>query len=84
MKKMTYREKFIQINKEAKATWIVTVVLIAFWWIAGFGTAGIDYTIFHMPGWFVVSCFGIWILSIVMVWFLVSKVFQNFSLEDDD
>lgn len=81
---MTYKEKFIQMNKEAKATWFVTAILIAFWWIAGFGTAGIDYTIFQMPGWFVVSCFGIWILSIVLVWLLVTRVFQDFSLEDED
>lgn len=83
MKKMTYKEKFIQMNKEAKATWIVAAILIAFWWIAGFGTAGIDYTIMQMPGWFVVSCFGVWILSIVLVWFLATRIFQDFSLEDD-
>lgn len=83
MKKMTYKEKFIQMNKEAKATWIVAAILIAFWWIAGFGTSGMDYTIFHMPGWFVVSCFGVWILSIVLVSFLATKVFKDFSLEDE-
>jgi uncharacterized membrane protein YhdT len=80
---MSYREKFIQMNKEAKATWIVAVILIAFWWIAGFGTAGMDYTLFLMPGWFVLSCFGIWTLSIALVWFLTVKVFRDFSLEDD-
>jgi uncharacterized membrane protein YhdT len=80
---MSYREKFIQMNKEAKATWIVAAILIAFWWIAGFGTSGMDYTIFYMPGWFVTSCFGIWILSVVLVSFLVAKVFKDFSLDDD-
>ncbi|MDR1378230.1 MAG: YhdT family protein [Synergistaceae bacterium] len=81
---MSYREKFIQMNKEAKATWIVTAILIAFWWIAGFGTASIDYTLFYMPGWFVLSNFGIWILSIVLVWVLTVKVFKDFSLEDEE
>ncbi|MDR1376092.1 MAG: YhdT family protein [Synergistaceae bacterium] len=84
MTKMSYREKFIQMNKEAKATWIVAGILIAFWWIAGFGTAGMDYTLFQMPGWFVLSCFGVWILSIALVWLLTTKVFLDFSLEDDD
>ena len=84
MEKMSYREKFIQMNKEAKATWIVMAVLIAFWWITAFGMAGLDYTIFHMPAWFVVSCFGVWFLSIIMVVFLVTKVFKDFNLEDDD
>ena len=84
MEKMTYREKFIQMNKEAKATWVVMAILIAFWWLAAFGASLIDFTIFHMPGWFVLSCVGSWILSIVLVSVLVKKVFKNFSLEDDD
>jgi uncharacterized membrane protein YhdT len=84
MEKMSYREKFIQMNKEAKGTWIVAAILMAFWWVAGLGTAGIDYTLFQMPGWFVLSCFGVWILSIVLVWGLTAKVFKNFSLEDDE
>ena len=84
MEKMSYREKFIQMNKEAKATWVVAAVLIAFWWITAFGTAGLGYTILNMPGWFVVSCFGVWILSIILVTALATKVFKNFSLEDED
>ena len=84
MEKMSYREKFIQMNKEAKATWIVMAIIIAFWWITAFGMAGLDYTIFYMPAWFVVSCFGVWFLSIVMVVFLVTKVFKDFNLDDDD
>ncbi|GHS97988.1 hypothetical protein AGMMS50276_18980 [Synergistales bacterium] len=84
MSKMSYKEKFIQMNKEAKSTWIVTAILIAYWWIAGFGTAGMDYTILQMPGWFVLSSFGVWILSIVLVWGLTVKVFKDFSLEDDE
>ena len=84
MEKMSYREKFVQMNKEAKATWIVMAILIVFWWIAGFGTSRIDYTIFNMPGWFVLSCFGVWILSIILVTALTTKVFKNFSLEDED
>ncbi|MCL2011138.1 MAG: YhdT family protein [Synergistaceae bacterium] len=84
MEKMSYREKFVQMNKEAKATWIVMAILIVFWWIAGFGTSRIDYTIFNMPGWFVLSCFGVWILSIILVTVLTTKFFKNFSLEDDE
>ena len=84
MEKMSYREKFIQMNKEAKATWAVMAILIAFWWIAGFGASRIDYAIFHMPGWFVVSCLGVWILSVILVTYLTTRVFKNFSLEDED
>ena len=84
MEKMSYREKFIQMNKEAKATWIVAAIIIAFWWITAFGMAGMDLTIFYMPAWFVVSCFGVWVLSIILVTVLITKVFKNFSLEDED
>ena len=84
MEKMSYREKFIQMNKEAKATWIAAAVLIAFWWLAGFGTSRFDYPIFQMPGWFVLSCFGVWILSIVLVTLLSTLVFKDFNLEDDE
>jgi uncharacterized membrane protein YhdT len=81
---MSYKEKFVQMNKEARATWAVAEILIVYWWIAGFGTADIDYTLFQMPGWFVLSSFGVWILSIVLVWGLTAKVFQDFSLDDED
>ena len=84
MEKMSYREKFIQMNKEAKATWIVMAIIIAFWWLSAFGTSWIDYTIFNMPGWFVSSCLGVWILSIILVTVLTTKVFKNFNFEDDD
>lgn len=86
MQKMSYKEKFVQMNKEAKATWVVVFIIIAFWWITGFGLYAVmpDATIMYMPVWFVVSCFGSWILSIILVWVLTSKVFKNFNLDDED
>lgn len=87
MEKMSYKEKFVQMNKEAKATWIVAAIIIAFWWITGFGiygASGASTTILGMPAWFMVSCFGSWILSIVLVWWLTAKVFKDFDLEDED
>lgn len=84
MKKLSYKEKFIQMNKEAKATWAITGVLICFWWLAAFGTAQWDYTVFFLPGWFVTSCLGTYVLSIALVWLIVKKVFVDFDLEDDE
>ena len=86
MQKLTYKEKFVQMNKEAKASWIVAAIVIAFWWIAGFGIYGrwgAEWTILGMPAWFVVSCFGSWILCVGLVWWITAKVFQDFDLEDD-
>ncbi|MBR5467993.1 MAG: YhdT family protein [Firmicutes bacterium] len=86
MEKMTYKEKFIQMNKEAKATWIVAGIIIVYWFASGFGVYELmpEATIFSMPAWFVLSCFGSWILSIVLVIFLVKKVFKNFDLDDEE
>jgi len=86
VEKMSYKEKFIQMNKEAKATWIVAGIIIVFWFISGFGVYELapEATIFFMPAWFVLSCFGSWILSIVLVVYLVKKVFKDFDLDDDE
>lgn len=86
MNKMSYKEKFIQMNKEAKATWIITAIIIAFWWLSGYGVYkifGTDFKIFYMPGWFVLSCFGSWILAIVLVAFIIKKTYKDFDLEDE-
>ena len=87
MKNLTYKEKFIQMNKEAKASWIVAAVIIVFWWIGGFGVYnlfGEDFFVFSMPAWFVISCFGSWILSIALVFFLIKKIYKDFDLEDKE
>ena len=87
MQKMTYKEKFIQMNKEAKATWIITAIIIVFWWITGFGiyaVSGASTTILSMPAWFMISFFGSWFLSIILVVVLVKNVFVDFDLDDED
>jgi uncharacterized membrane protein YhdT len=87
MQKMSYKEKFVQMNKEAKATWIAAIIVIAFWWISGFGVyaaCGAEWTILGMPAWFMLSCFGSWILAIIAVVFITSKVFKDFDLDDDE
>lgn len=87
MEKMSYKEKFIQMNKEAKATWIVVAIIIVYWFASGFGVYAIwgsEWTILGMPAWFVLSCFGSWILSMVLVGFLVKKVFKDFDLDEEE
>ena len=87
MQKMSYKEKFVQMNKEAKATWIVAAIIIVFLWVTGFGiyaASGAEWTILGMPAWFMLSCFGSWILSIVLVVFLTKKVFKDFDLDEEE
>ena len=87
MQKMSYKEKFVQMNKEAKATWIAAAIVIIFWWLAGFvvySVWGAEVTILGMPAWFMLSCFGSWILAIIAVAILITKVFKDFDLGDDE
>ncbi len=87
MEKMTYKEKFIQMNKEARATWIAAAIIIVYWFLSGFGVYaiwGAEWTILGMPAWFVLSCFGSWILSMVLVAVMVKKVFKDFDLDEED
>jgi uncharacterized membrane protein YhdT len=81
---MTYSEKFALMNREAAATGIAVALIAVFWWVSGFALEKIDFTIFYMPGWFVVSCAGTLILSISTAVFLVKKVYKNFSFTDDE
>jgi uncharacterized membrane protein YhdT len=81
---MDYRAKHKQMNREARATLIACAVVMAFWWAAGFALSRFDFTVFHLPGWFVVASFGSWFLSIGLVCILLKKVFINFSLDDED
>ncbi|MDR2444688.1 MAG: YhdT family protein [Spirochaetaceae bacterium] len=81
---MTYKEKFIQMNREAAATVIAVALIAVFWWVSGFALEKMDFTIFYMPLWFVVGCAGSLILSVCSVVFLVKKIYKDFSLTDDE
>lgn len=84
MHKMTEKEKFIQMNKEAKATWIAAAVIMVFWFATGIGIYeifGAEWTILGMPAWVIISCVGSWILSIIAVVYLVRFVFKDFDLD---
>lgn len=81
---MTTREKFQQINKEAKATLLVLLLVILFWTISGIGVSRLNITIFHTPLWAITGCIGTWLFSVVAVWVLVKKVFKNFDLEEEE
>ncbi|WP_196593343.1 YhdT family protein [Pectinatus sottacetonis] len=83
MKKLSYKEKFTQVNREARITCIITAVIIAFWWLTAFGVSK-ETMFFNMPLWFIGSCIGTYILAIILVTFAVKKFFLNFNLDDED
>ena len=81
---MKRSEKFRQANREAKATVIATAVVIAFWWIAGFGLEDVNVSYMHTPLWVWGGCLGTWIFAILVTLFLTKKVFVDFDLDDEE
>lgn len=84
---LSYKEKFIQMNKEAKATWIVGLISFIVWLAGGFGVyllAGNSWTSLGMPAWFVLGSFGCWFVGIIGVVYLLKFVFKDFDLGDDE
>lgn len=81
---MSRKDKFRQINKEAKACGIDLLLIIVFWVIAGFGVDALKITVFHTPLWAITGCVGTWVFSVVLVIIMVKKVFKDFNLDEDE
>ena len=62
---MKRSEKFVQANREAKATWIALALVILFWYAAGFGLE-IQRLNFPYTIWVIGGCIGTWLFA---VWF---------------
>ncbi|MBQ8590618.1 MAG: YhdT family protein [Firmicutes bacterium] len=83
MKHMTQEEKHRQIRREAKATFIL--FFLCFAWHVGFGYAlnGVDIRIWNLPLWWIVSTPGVFLVAVIGVIYLLTKVFVNFDLEPE-
>lgn len=77
---MTEKEKYSQIRREALATGLVLVILIGYWCVAGFGLAGMDVRIAHLPLWVVAGVPGTWLVAIILVKLLLKLVFRDMEL----
>jgi len=80
----TYAEKMAQATREAKATAIALAVIVVAWIALGFGLAGSDIRLFHLPIWVVGGTLGVLIVSIVVAAVLRYAVFADFDLDDAD
>lgn len=80
---MKRKEKFEQIVREAKAVLWALLAIIVFWIVAGLGISRLDITVFHTPLWVITGCVGTWIFSIIVVVFLMKRIFKDFDLEED-
>ncbi|WP_462331700.1 YhdT family protein [Schwartzia sp. (in: firmicutes)] len=81
---MSEKEKYRQICREAAWTGISLLALIIFWLFAGFGLKDSGIEIFHMPLWAVMSSFGVWIFTIILVKCLTSFVFRDMPLDEKE
>lgn len=82
-KRLTYQEKLQQANKEAVASVIALMVIIAAWTVLGFGLAGLDVQILHTPLWVIGGTLGTWAVAIMACVFLAKRVFADFPFEDE-
>ena len=81
---MKRKEKLRQIAKEAKSVLWAVIATIQNTIIAGFGVSKLHITIFHTPLWAVTGCIGTWIFSIIVVVYLMKRVFKDFGLEEEN
>lgn len=76
-----YAAQFTQLDKEALATVLAAVLITVLFWAAIYFTADIQSSILAMPLWFVISCLGGYLFSIVVVVVLVTKFMSNSRLD---
>ena len=81
---MTRKEKFDQAAREAKAVRVGLILIILFWIISGFGVSRLEITVWHTPLWVITGCGGTWVFSLVLVTWIVKKVFKDFALDEED
>lgn len=81
---MKREDKFKQIAKEARAVLWALLAIIVFWVVAGLGISRLDITIFHTPLWVITGCIGTWVFSVILVVFMMKRIFKDFSLEEED
>ena len=81
--KLTYKEKFEIMDREALATLVCAVAITAFFWLAIYLLKDSSAMLLQMPAWFTVSCIGGYLLSIAGVILVVRLWFKDFSLEED-
>ena len=83
LEKLTYKEKFEIMDREALATLVCAAAITVFFWLAIYLLKDSGSMLLLMPAWFTVSCIGGYLLSIASVILIVKLWFKDFSLEED-
>lgn len=75
-----YAQMFKQLDNEAFATLVTAILITMLFWLAIFLTSDCGVNFLHMPLWFVLSCLGGYILSVVGVIVLVKCFLKDMPL----
>lgn len=82
--KASYADKMRQANREAKATVVALVIVIAAWIALGFGVAGTGIEVFHTPLWVITGTVGTWIVAIIVAVYMSRRVIADVDLDDEN
>jgi len=87
MKKLTEKERNLQVKKEAAASAVLYLAFFLWWYFTGYGIAErsdpADYTyVMGLPLWFFMSCVVGFVLFCVAAIVLVKVFFKDFSLDE--
>ena len=69
-------------HREAVATMLVAILTLFYFWAAVLLLEGSEATVFSMPLWFMASCVGGYLFSVVGVWLLVKRCFSDIPLDE--
>ena len=75
-----YAAMFKQLDAEALYTLLAAVLITLLFWLAIYLTHESSVSFWHMPLWFVLSCLGGYVLSVVVVVILVKCFLKDMPL----
>lgn len=76
-----YAAQMKQLDAEALYTFAAAILVTLVFWLAIFLTHDSSVTIFHLPLWFVLSCLGGYVFSVVCVVLLVKLFLKSMTLK---
>lgn len=79
--KEQYINAFKQFDAEARYTFIAAALVTVVFWLAIFLTHDMSVNVFYLPLWFVLSCLGGYIFSVVVVVLLVKFFLKPLPLK---
>lgn len=79
---LSYDDKLRLTNRDARWALGALAFVVVVWLACGFGLAGFDIKVFHVPLWVVCGLLGTWVAA-MFASVVLSRVFRNFDLEDE-